>query len=196
MKHIPNVLTISRILVTPPLLLLLLSESLVGQTIGLVLFILAAISDYLDGKIARSYEVKSRLGQFLDPFADKVLVLGTFVVLILILPEVVSWWGVLLIAIRDVAVTGMRSWAEARGRSLRTLQLARAKTAVQLTFLISILLLVIVAKLPGAIGRGGAWLLGTWVPYAFFLGVVAFTVLTGVLYIIRQEYTTPARTNG
>lgn len=196
MKHVPNVLTIGRILITPPLLLLLLSESLVGHTVGTVLFILAAISDYVDGKIARTYAVKSRLGQFLDPFADKVLVLGTFVVLIFTLPQVVSWWGVALVALRDLGVTLMRSWAEAHGRSLRTLQMARAKTAVQLTFLISTLLFMIAARVPGPVaGLARAFLEG-WPALVFFWAVVAFTVLTGVLYLVRQEYTSPIKLNG
>ncbi len=196
MKHVPNALTIGRILVTPPLLWLLLSETLVGQIVGTVLFILAAISDYLDGKIARSYEVKSRLGQFLDPFADKVLVLGTFAVMAVTLPVVVSWWGVALIALRDLGVTLMRSRAEAKGRSLRTLPMARAKTAVQLTFIISVLIFMIAAKLPGPVGVFGSWLVGSWLVIAFFWGVVVFTVLTGVLYLVRQEYTSPIKLDG
>ena len=72
MKFVPNALTISRIVVTPILLVLLFWDTLVGQGSALVLFILAAISDYFDGKLARTYGVPTRLGQFLDPFADKV----------------------------------------------------------------------------------------------------------------------------
>lgn len=196
MKYVPNALTIGRIVVTPLLLALLLSDTLMGQAIGLVLFILAAISDYLDGKIARSYQVRSRLGQFLDPFADKVLVLGTFIVLIFLLPEVVPWWAVALIALRDLAVTAMRSWAEAHGRSLRTLPIARAKTAVQLTFLIVILLVMILAKVPGDVGAVGAWILASELPFIFFMLVVVFTVLTGLIYMFQKEFTKPLRSDG
>src|SRR5690606_26877245 len=128
MKYVPNALTIARIIITPLMLVALLSNTFPGLVIALVLFIVAAISDYLDGKIARSYKVRSRLGTFLDPLADKVLVLGTFVALIFLVPQVVTWWAVALIAFRDLAVTLQRMWAEAHGRSLRTLPIAKAKT--------------------------------------------------------------------
>src|SRR5690625_4516801 len=117
MRHLPNAITIARILVTPVLLVLLLSGTLLGQFLALILFIGAAISDYVDGSLARRYGVGSRLGQFLDPFADKVLVLGTFAVLSYLMPDQIPWWGVLLVAVRDFAVTGLRSWVEARGKS-------------------------------------------------------------------------------
>jgi CDP-diacylglycerol--glycerol-3-phosphate 3-phosphatidyltransferase len=196
MKNLPNAITISRILVTPVLLLLILSDTLLGQGVALGLFVLAAISDYADGKLARVYGVRSRLGQFLDPFADKVLVLGTFAVLAFLIPHVVPWWGVVLIALRDVVVTAMRSYLEAHGRSLRTLPVAKAKTTVQLIFLIAVLLLLVASKLPGTPGAQARWLLESPIPFALMLGVVAFTLYTGVVYLLRQEQTTPANQDG
>lgn len=196
MKFVPNAITITRILVTPVLLVLLLSDTLLGQVWALGLFIFAAISDYLDGKLARSLQVGSRLGQFLDPFADKILVLGTFVALIVLIPEVVPWWGVVLIALRDVGVTGLRTWAESHGRSLRTLPSARYKTAVQLVFLIAVLVLLVAEKIPGELGQQAVWLLRSDIPFVIFLFVVAFTVVTGILYALRQEYTSSIELNG
>lgn len=188
MKYVPNALTIARIIVTPLMLVALLSNTLPGLVIALILFIAAAVSDYLDGKIARSYKVGSRLGTFLDPLADKVLVLGTFIALIFIVPEIVPWWAVGLIAFRDLAVTLQRMWAEAHGQSLRTLSIAKAKTGVQLGFLIAILLLLVAARLPGSIGAAAARLLESPVPFIVLLLVVAFTVITGIVYLMRQEY--------
>jgi CDP-diacylglycerol--glycerol-3-phosphate 3-phosphatidyltransferase len=188
MKYVPNALTIGRIVVTPVMLVLLFSETLLGMAGALVLFILAAISDYLDGKIARDYKVRSRFGQFLDPLADKVLVLGTFVVLAIQVPHLVPWWGVALVAMRDVAVTGLRSWIESAGRSLRTLPIAKAKTAVQIMFLISMLALLTGVRIQGSVGEAATRTLESWIPLAAFVGVVLFTVTTGVLYFMRQEY--------
>lgn len=188
MKYVPNALTIGRIVVTPVMLVLLLSNTLLGLLGALGLFVFAAVSDYLDGKIARSYKARSRLGQFLDPLADKVLVLGTFVALIFIIPEIVTWWAVLLIALRDVTVTVLRMWVEARGRSLRTLPIAKAKTAVQITFLIAVLLLLVGSKLSGATGDLARRILDGPLPFIALLLVVAFTVITGLLYLMRQEY--------
>ena len=187
MKHVPNALTIARIVVTPVMLILLLSDTLLGIAGALGLFILAAVSDYLDGKIARDYKVRSRIGQFLDPLADKVLVLGTFIVLAVMVPEIVPWWGVVLIALRDASVTALRSWAESKGRSLRTLPIAKAKTAVQITFLILMLILLTAEKLQDELGEAAAWVLDSVLAYATFLLVVAFTVGTGLIYFLKQE---------
>ncbi len=196
MRHLPNALTITRILVTPVLLLLLLSDTLLGQMWAFALFVFAAISDYLDGKLARSFSVGSRLGQFLDPFADKVLVLGTFAALAYLIPHVVPWWAVALIAARDVGVTLLRTWAESRGRSIHTKSIAKSKTLVQLIFLIVLLLLVVVAKMPGSLGRGADWLLGSSIPFVALLLVVAFTIVTGVLYALNPKYVSSVKLNG
>ncbi len=196
MQHVPNALTISRILVTPVMLVLLMSDTLLGQSWAFGLFVFAAISDWLDGKVARTYKVRSRLGQFLDPFADKVLVLGTFVALAFLQPENVPWWAVLLIALRDGGVTAMRTWAEAHGRSLRTLQAARLKTLVQLIYLIFMLALLPLARLSGTFGEAARWTLDSTIPLIALAFVVLFTIITGVLYVMRQDYNEPAQSNG
>ena len=188
MKYLPNALTIARIVVTPLMLVALLSNTFWGLTVALVLFVLAAISDYLDGKIARSYKARSRLGQFLDPLADKVLVLGTFIAFIFVVPEIVPWWAVALIALRDLAVTLQRMWAESRGRSLRTLPIAKAKTGVQIGFIIALLLLMVGAQLPGGVGSAATWVLESSIPFIVLILVAGFTVATGVIYIMRQDY--------
>ena len=192
MKHVPNALTIGRIVVTPLVLVLLMTGTLWAQTGALVLFVAAAISDYFDGKLARTYGAGSRLGQFLDPFADKVLVLGTFTALAFLIPDVVPWWAVALIALRDLAVTGLRTWAEARGRSLRTLPMAKTKTTFQLTFLIATLVFLAFSKAPGVIGDIAAWWLGSIILFVLLMAVVVVTVATGVVYMVRQEYASPA----
>jgi CDP-diacylglycerol--glycerol-3-phosphate 3-phosphatidyltransferase len=176
-------------LVTPVLLVLLLSNTLPTLAGALVLFIIAAISDYLDGRLARTYQVRSRFGQFLDPFADKVLVLGTFITLSFMLPALVPWWAVLLIALRDVGITVLRSWAEANGRTLRTLKAAKWKTTFQLVYLIGMLLLLTLAKVPGIIGQTAVDALNSGLPIGLLIVVVLVTVGTGVLYATRMEYT-------
>ena len=188
MKNVPNVLTITRIALTPVMLVFLMSNTLWGLTAALSLFVIGAISDWLDGKIARSYEVRSRLGQFLDPFADKVLVLGTFVAVAILVPQVVPWWAVAVIALRDAAVTILRSWAESRGRSIRTRNIARAKTLSQLLFLIYLLFVMVLAKIPGGISVGAREVLYGPISYMLMLLVMAFTVFTGVIYLLKIEY--------
>ena len=189
-RHVPNALTIMRILVTPVILLLMFSPTLSGRVAALLLFVLAAISDYADGHIARRLSSPSRIGQFLDPLADKILVLGTFIGLAILLPDVVPWWAVAIVAVRDIVVTARRMHAEANGKSLKTLPMAKTKTTVQLIFLIGMLTVLAAAKFPGVLGRIGAWVLQSPIPLIVLLIVVAITAYTGLLYFFRTEYTT------
>ena len=186
MKYVPNALTITRIIVTPVLLVLLFSNTLTGYAWALGLFVYASISDHFDGKIARRYEVESSFGKYLDPLADKVLVLGTFIVLIFVLPELVPIWAVALIALRDVAVTGLRSWVRrTHGRSLRTIRIAKAKTTVQLVYLIGTLLLLTLSRITGPIGDQAMGILQSRALYWMLVFVAFVTVATGVVYFVR-----------
>ncbi|MEM1043409.1 MAG: CDP-diacylglycerol--glycerol-3-phosphate 3-phosphatidyltransferase [Bacteroidota bacterium] len=203
MKHLPNVLTIGRIVIVPVFLVLLFSGTLVSQLVATVLFIVAAISDYWDGRLAREYGVGSRLGQFLDPLADKVLVLGAFFAFLFLPADADGnrlaagwwWWAVGLIALRDVAVTALRAWAERQGRSIQTRYAAKLKTTVQLTFLIAALVFLTASKLT----QFGGWIgdLGAYAALALYspatsvllLVTVVLTLWTGALYFTRQQPT-------
>ncbi len=188
MKYLPNTITVIRILLTPFVLFMLIKGTTASLIWAWVLFILAAISDYVDGKLARTLQVPSRLGQFLDPLADKVLVIGTFVVLAYRYPHLVPWWVVGVIALRDVGVTWLRSAMESKGRTLKTLSVAKAKTAIQLTFLILTLTLLVAAKLPGPIGSFGTDLLHSSLLYVLAIVVALVTAATGVVYAFSHEY--------
>jgi CDP-diacylglycerol--glycerol-3-phosphate 3-phosphatidyltransferase len=199
MKHLPNALTILRILITPVFLALLLMGTLLTQLAALILFIVAAITDWLDGRLARHYQLDSRVGRFLDPLADKILVLGAFIALPF-LPQMgalIPWWAIGLLAARDLAVTLLRSWAESRGRSIPTRNEAKIKTAVQLTFLITLFTALVVSKLDrfgGWVGElGSAVSLVLYGPTTFVLLMVtvALTLYTGALYFMPAR-TTPA----
>lgn len=201
MKHVPNVLTIGRIVVTPIFLVLLLSGTLTGQLVALVLFVAAAISDYWDGRIARQYGVGSRIGQFLDPLADKVLVLGAFFAFLFLPPddngralmEPWWWWAVGVIALRDLAVTLLRTWAERVGRPVQTRYAAKVKTAVQLTFLIAVQVFLVASKLTrfdGWVGELGALAgaaLYSPAPSVLLVITALLTVWTGALYFVRRQ---------
>lgn len=195
MKFVANAITIGRIVLTPVVLFLLSWDTLEGQGGALVLFVIAAISDYVDGKVARAFGIRSRLGQFLDPLADKVLVLGTFAALAFLIPQIVPWWAVALIALRDVVITVMRAWAESKGRTLRTIPMAKTKTTLQLIFLIGVLVLLTARHLPGVIAEMAVWVLQSVIPFILLMVVVALTVFTGLWYLFNQEYVSPAQLN-
>lgn len=182
MKHVPNALSIARIVVTPVLLVLLFSDSLMGYAWALILFVLGAISDYFDGSLARKYGVGTRFGKYLDPLADKVLVLGTFGALIFIIPELVPVWAIVLIAVRDIAVTALRSWLKRRGRELQTSGAAKFKTTVQLTYLIATLTFLTASRIPGKFGELVGLFLEMEIMYWLLIIVVAVTLVTGISY--------------
>ena len=187
MKHVPNALTIIRMLVTPILLLLLFSDSLAAQAWALGLFVFASLSDWADGLVARRFGVGSRLGQFLDPVADKVLVLGTFAALIFILPGDVAWWLVAIIALRDLAVTVYRVQLKRNGRVLTTSRNAKWKTAAQLTFLISVLMFMTAQR---SVEPLVGWMDQLFDSGALFWAltfVTAVTVWTGLEYFINPD---------
>ena len=198
MKHLPNVLTVGRILVAPLALYLLWRGTFGAQLAGTVLFILAAITDWLDGRLARQYGVGSRLGQFLDPLADKILVLGAFFLVPFLSPisdglvaPAGAWlpWVVIgSIAVRDVAVTVLRSVYERQGRPLRTSNAAKWKTAWQLTFLISAFVFLTgthARQLDGWLGALGDLLtaiLESPGPLVFLVVTALVTIYTGAQY--------------
>ncbi len=188
MKHVPNALTIVRILITPAVLALLFVDTGFARGWALFLFVAASISDWLDGKVARLYEVDTRLGQFLDPLADKVLVLGTFITMAVRWPDLVPWWAVALIALRDVAVTLLRSRAVKAGRPLRTSGAAKIKTAFQLTFLILVLFLLFLERMPSVVAGPASSVLYSVFISALLVATVAATVVTGAAYFFVPRH--------
>lgn len=199
MKHVPNALTVGRIVVAPLALWLLAVGSFSAQLAGTTLFIVAAITDYWDGRLARTYGVGSRLGQFLDPLADKILVLGAFFLVPFLSPlgeglarpagAWLPWVAIAAIALRDVAVTLLRVQYERQGRSLVTSSAAKWKTAWQLTFLITAFVFLTgthARTLGGALGVLGRFLHAALISPAalvFLLATAAVTVYTGWLYV-------------
>jgi CDP-diacylglycerol--glycerol-3-phosphate 3-phosphatidyltransferase len=208
MKHLPNALSIARIAITPIFVYLFLGGTIGAQLVALVLFVAGAITDWLDGELARRFDARSRLGQFLDPLADKVLVLAAFFAIFFLPADAdgrlvyESWWWIPVgaIALRDVAVTWLRSWAERHGRTVRTRYAAKVKTTVQLTFLITLQVFLVAALLSnvgGWLGDAGtiaAALLYSPAPDVLLVVTAVLTVWTGALYFRRPPLDAAATT--
>ncbi|MDX6612312.1 MAG: CDP-diacylglycerol---glycerol-3-phosphate 3-phosphatidyltransferase [Blastocatellia bacterium] len=117
--NLPNALTLSRIFVVPLLVVVLLTpfaENWLGvprYLLGVTIFLAAALTDYLDGKIARSRDQVSRLGKLLDPLADKLLISAALISLVE--NHLAPAWAVVIIVGREFAVTGLRSIAATEG---------------------------------------------------------------------------------
>ena len=140
LKRLPNVLSILRILVVPLFVMLLVSPTPQSRLWACAIFIVASITDWLDGVIARMYKAESILGTLLDPLADKVLVMAALVMLAASPhePRLPAWIVVVLLS-REFLVTGLRSLAAIKGIVVPASVLAKHKTAWTLLAIIFLL---------------------------------------------------------
>jgi len=142
MLNLPNLLSIFRILLVPPLVGVLLTGFHDKEWWGLGLFLLAALMDFLDGYLARRRQQVTRLGTLLDPAADKILISAAFISLVSL--KLAPAWMVVVIVAREFAVTSLRSFAAAENLVIPAILSGKLKTAVQI---ICVALLIIYNQL-------------------------------------------------
>jgi CDP-diacylglycerol--glycerol-3-phosphate 3-phosphatidyltransferase len=136
--NLPNTISIVRIGVIPVLFFLLASPGPGMSLLIAVLFIAAALTDLLDGYIARRYEIVTTMGKFLDPIADKLIV-NTAMILLIPIGRIPAWI-VAIIIIRDFAVDGIRNIASSEGMIIQASKLGKRKTLCQI-FAVSALMI-------------------------------------------------------
>lgn len=143
MYSLPNLLTISRIVVIPVIFMMVYIQSSVWQLLAAVLFIVASITDYLDGYLARARNETSAFGRLLDPIADKLLVASALVVILAVPGMVVcklSYIPVIVILCREILVSGLREFLMEVKVGMPVTRLAKWKTGFQMTALSMMLL--------------------------------------------------------
>ncbi|MEC9487724.1 MAG: CDP-diacylglycerol--glycerol-3-phosphate 3-phosphatidyltransferase [Prosthecochloris sp.] len=182
-----NQLTILRILLVPVFVYLLMMSSPVLKLLGVVVFIVASVTDAIDGYHARKHGEITRLGAFLDPLADKFLITSAF--LVYVWYGYLELWMVLLVALRDVVVTVLRVYAEWMDRPVVTSREAKYKTLSQNILAYVIMLFMLLGE-PGLAGERVAGmvqgvLFHPGLDYVM-LGVTLFTVYTGVSYLVQN----------
>lgn len=168
----PTILTLSRIILVIPLVICFFIDNLPAQIITLVCFIVASVTDFIDGRWARKKKIVTDLGAFLDPLADKTLVNLTFLLLVYV--NIVPLWMFAIILVRDFAVDGMRMLAAKNGITVSASVFGKSKTMVQMITLSLILLNII---LNNEILAG--------FNMAFLYLVVFLTVFSGADYLIK-----------
>ncbi len=185
--NLPNIFTLSRAVLAPIFLALLLHGGQWQVVSAVVLFIVAAITDYLDGWLARKYGQSSAWGTLVDPLADKVLTTAAF--LGFAMQDFVAWWMVVLVVVRDIATTAFRSYADAVGKPLVTSWSAKVKTFVQMTFIIVVLVFLAAQQLPipSWIHRVASYILHPLVLQGTMLLVTVITVWTGAEYFFQNR---------
>ena len=183
--NLPNALTVARIALTPPVALLPFLETATGRLAAFVLFVTAGLTDYFDGRLARSRRDETDLGKILDPLADKLLLVGTFVPMYLLAQSgfrfVTPWgsvglpmWIVVIVLGRELFMAVFRQAAARRGVVIGAIGPAKWKTGMQLVWQGSAYFWFFAATLAAAQGWEGNRL---WRAFADFNGIVGVTTM-------------------
>ncbi len=140
----PNILTCSRIGFAFIMVILLLNKSLSCNILAAVFFLVASLTDFYDGYLAKKLGLISDFGKIMDPIADKVLMLSIFSALAYI--GMIAWWMVIVIAAREIGVTADRLWSMRKGQVLAAERAGKIKTFFQMTTVSLILLYMILRQ--------------------------------------------------
>lgn len=167
--NLPNALTLSRIFLVPLLVVVLLTRADFWELIGGAIFGVAALTDWLDGYLARRRKQVTTLGIMLDPVADKMLISAAFISLVQM--ELVPAWMVVVIVGREFAVMGLRMVAVQQGVMIPASPLGKGKMATQV---VAILLLILGEKFMGRLAVLGPVALWLTVVLALFSGLDYF----------------------
>lgn len=185
---LPNQLTILRIILTPVFLYFFLSNDKTFIQISLAIFLVAALTDWYDGWLARKFNYITDWGKFWDPLADKILTSTAFVGFVLV--GLLPFWMVILIIIRDLLITLLRIYAESRGYNFVTSYYAKWKTVLQMIFLYYLLLLYVGLNTPQLFNENQnlfTFLADPKLIYTIMLMITAMTVHSGVSYLLKNK---------
>ena len=172
--NLPNKLTLLRICLIPVFVILMLSQVSNFFLISCVIFIIASISDFLDGKIARKYNLVTDFGKFMDPLADKLLVLSALICMIEY--DLVAGWMVIIIVARELTVSILRAIAADNGKVIAASGGGKIKTTSQM---IAIILLLIGANY----SNSQIVFVGT---IAMYIATI-FTLYSGIDYLYKNR---------
>lgn len=172
--NLPNKLTLFRVVLIPFFVFFLLAPYFegYGNYIAVAIFIVASITDFLDGKIARKYNLVTNFGKFMDPLADKLLVCSALICLIQL--ELITAWVVIIIIAREFIISGFRLVASDNGVVIAASYWGKLKTAFQLLTVI-----VLILNIPNKVFT----ILGTVLIYVS----LALTVISLIDYIAKNK---------
>lgn len=186
--NLPNKLTILRIALTFVFMAFLYTPGILAKVLALVIFLIASLTDALDGYLAKKNNQITDFGRLMDPIADKILVLAAL--LAFVERGVVPAWMVVLIIFREVAVTGLRLFALSKGEVLHAGSAGKHKTIWQI-LTIAIILLFFIFK-EGGTARFAFWNAKAEILYkdaifVIMLMVVVLTLSSGVAYLVKNR---------
>ena len=184
--NLANRLTVSRFFLSLIFVASMSTDWKYGHTLGLVMFLLAGITDYADGEIARRYSLTTDFGKLMDPLMDKIMIASAFICLVPY--HAIPAWVVVVIVSREFAITGLRLLALSKGRVLAAESLGKHKTFWQITTIIFFLLLLSISEIKGY-GAPPAWFQTVW-NYGgtgLICVAVALTLVSGAGYLWKNH---------
>jgi len=144
--NLPNIISLTRVILAPLFIYLMLTNDVGYMILACFLYLVAAITDYVDGWYARKFGLITKWGQFFDPLADKILTTSAFIVFYIF--DIMPLWMIIVIVFRDAITTMLRIITWKRKKMINTSFSAKLKTSVQMIFIASILVLIFI-KLTG-----------------------------------------------
>jgi CDP-diacylglycerol--glycerol-3-phosphate 3-phosphatidyltransferase len=189
--NLPNKLTVSRFVLAALFLWAMLTPIPFGRTLALFFFAVAGITDFLDGRIARSRGLITNFGILMDPLADKILVCSAFILFVEITAKPgslvkVAAWMVIVIVARELAITGLRLLAAAKNLVLAAEKFGKHKTISQIVTIIALLVVNASPEWPVPLQD----FFHSWAPQfaAVMLWItVALTAISGMIYLWRNR---------
>lgn len=184
---LPNQLTVLRIILTPIFLVLFLADDPTLKQISLAVYLIAAITDWYDGWLARKFNYITAWGKFLDPLADKILTSAAFFAFAFM--DILELWMVVIIVFRDFLITGLRALAEYRKQYFTTSYTAKWKTVVQMIFIYYLLILFTLRTVPYLADNYEYLfniLLDSQFIYFVMLFITLFTLSIGITYLYKN----------
>lgn len=185
--NLPNRLTVVRLILVPVFVILLSFESIPTYILGYIVFTVASITDYWDGRIARERNLITNFGKLMDPVADKVLMAGAFVMLMKVPSLNVPAWAIVAILAREFLVTGARSMAASggEGKVIAANIWGKYKTVFQMVYIYVFLFFAIIALVVERWAPDYAEQYVNALQWASLGGIVfvaAFTLYTGIQF--------------
>jgi len=191
--NLPNKLTISRLVLTVIFICLVLNDGFFLKILAVLAFAVASLTDYLDGYFAKKHHLVTDFGKIMDPIADKFLILSAFVIFTKM--YIIPFWMTLTIVIRETLVTALRLYAVQRGKILAAESLGKFKTVLQIVTIFFILFFILFIKENEPVVSDGSFQSENWELAINVLmhSTVVITVLSGILYLIRNNYLNDAQ---
>lgn len=189
--NLANKLTLIRMILVPIFLIFMVCDAIpYGTIFATIIFIVASITDKLDGYIARSRNQITNFGKFMDPLADKLLVTAALVSLVEL--KLVPGWAVVVILAREFAVSGLRTLAASDGIVIAASWWGKIKTVTQMIAIIILLLKVNINTSANAISfvNNNSFLSGffTYVPETIMFIAVLITIISGIDYFVKNRH--------